>query len=108
SIGVFDPVTTGGDSIVGRMSKNGWGACAACHPNGLSDNVVWIFPDGPRRAIPQHTDFAKNDPNRQRTLNWSAVRDEEEDFELNIRAVSGGDGLIVLPGTSTPDTQVFN
>ena len=108
SIGVFDPVTTGGLPIVGRMSKNGWGACAACHPNGLSDNVVWIFPDGPRRAIPQHTDFAKNDPNRQRTLNWSAVRDEEEDFELNIRAVSGGDGLIVLPGTSTPDTQVFN
>jgi YVTN family beta-propeller protein len=108
SIGVFDPVTSGGPPIVGRMSNNGWGACAACHPNGLSDNVVWIFPDGPRRAIPQNTDFAKNDPNRQRILNWSAVRDEEEDFELNIRAVSGGGGLIVLAGTSTPDAAVQN
>ena len=31
---------------------------------------------------------------RQRVLNWSAVRDEVQDFELNIRAVSGGRGLI--------------
>src|SRR5262249_28343879 len=30
----------------------------------------------------------------QRVLNWSAVRDEVQDFELNIRAVSGGQGLI--------------
>ncbi len=108
SLGVFDPVTSGGPPVVNRMSNNGWGACAACHPNGLSDNVVWIFPDGPRRTIPQHTDFAKNDPSRQRTLNWSAVRDEEEDFELNIRAVSGGPGLIVLAGTSDPDPAVQN
>jgi hypothetical protein len=31
---------------------------------------------------------------KQRVLNWSAVRDEIQDFELNIRAVSGGEGLI--------------
>src|SRR4030095_6869250 len=31
---------------------------------------------------------------KQRVLNWSAVRDEVQDFELNIRAVSGGQGLI--------------
>src|SRR4030095_12439283 len=31
---------------------------------------------------------------KQRVLNWSAVRDEVQDFELNIRAVSGGEGLI--------------
>ena len=30
----------------------------------------------------------------QRALNWSAVRDEVQDFERNIRAVSGGGGLI--------------
>jgi YVTN family beta-propeller protein len=108
SIGVFDPVVAGGPAIVRRMSNNGWGACATCHPNGLSDNVVWIFPDGPRRTIPQHTDFALNNPARQKLLNWSAVRDEEEDFELNIRAVSGGQGLIVLPGTATQDPAVQN
>src|SRR5206468_7141743 len=31
---------------------------------------------------------------KQRVLNWSAVRDEVQDFELNIRGVSGGQGLI--------------
>src|SRR5204862_664842 len=30
----------------------------------------------------------------QRILNWSAVRDEVHDFELNSRNVSGGRGLI--------------
>jgi len=93
------------------MSNNGWGACVACHtPFGLSDDVVWIFPSGPKRTLPQHTDFDLTDPNRasQRLLNWVAERDEEEDFELNIRAVSGGQGLIVLADGVTPDTAVFN
>jgi mono/diheme cytochrome c family protein len=93
------------------MSRDGWGSCAACHtPFGLSDNVVWIFPSGPRRTIPQHADFDRSDPNRalQRAFNASAERDEEEDFELNIRAVSGGQGLLVQADGVTPDSQVFN
>jgi hypothetical protein len=110
SVGVFDPVPGTTTPIVGRMSNAGWGACATCHPNGLSDNVVWIFPSGPKRTIPQHTDFDLTDPERltQKILNWSAERDEEEDFELNIRAVSGGMGLIVLADGITPDPAVFN
>lgn len=92
------------------MSNNGWGACAACHPGGLSDNVVWLFPSGPKRTIPQHTDFDHTDPQRtiMRPLNWSAERDEEEDFELNIRVVSGGQGLIVQSDGVTPDPNVAN
>ena len=43
-----------------------------------------------------------------RALNWSAERDEEEDFELNIRGVSGGKGLIVLADGVTPDPNVTN
>jgi cytochrome c peroxidase len=110
SIGEFDPAPGSSAPIVGRMSANGWGACSACHPFGLSDNVVWIFPSGPKRTIPQHTDFDQTDPQRQtmRVLNWSAERDEEEDFELNIRAVSGGQGLIVQADGVTPDPNVFN
>ena len=109
SIGVFDPATPGGAPIVGRMSAAGWGACASCHPNGLSDNVVWIFAAGPRRTVPQHTDFDQTDPARQtqRALNWSAIFDEEEDFELNIRGVSGGQGLIVLADGVTQDPDVL-
>ena len=108
SVGVFDPPTPFSAPIVGRMSNKGWGACSACHPNALSDNVVWIFPAGPRRTIPQHADFDLADPDRKgmRLLNWSANRDEQEDFELNIRAVSGGQGLIVLDDGTTQDTDV--
>jgi YVTN family beta-propeller protein len=110
SVGVFDAATPGGAPIVGRMSRAGWGACATCHPFGLSDDVVWIFPSGPKRTIPQHTDFDPADPQRNmmRPLNWSAERDEEEDFELNIRAVSGGTGLIVLADGVTQDPAVTN
>jgi YVTN family beta-propeller protein len=110
SVGVFDPAVPAGSAIVGRMSKNGWGACSTCHPNGLSDNVVWVFGPGPRRTIPQHTDFDTTDPTRSimRALNWSAERDEQEDFELNIRGVSGGDGLIVLGDGVSPDPNVAN
>jgi YVTN family beta-propeller protein len=110
SVGVFDPAPGATAPIVGRMSAAGWGSCSSCHPNGLSDNVVWIFPSGPKRTIPQHTDFDLTDPQRvtQKILNWSAERDEEEDFELNIRAVSGGLGLIVLGDGITQDTGVVN
>ncbi len=112
SIGVFDPPTAGGAAITGRMSNNGWGSCGACHPSGLTDNVVWIFPSGPRRTIPQHVDFdhtaGANTPNTIRALNWTVERDEEEDFELNIRAVSGGLGLIVLADGITQDPNVAN
>jgi hypothetical protein len=110
SVGVFDPAPGTSTLVQGRMSKNGWGACATCHPFGLSDNVVWIFPSGPKRTIPQHTDFDQSDPQRtiQRPLNWSGERDEEEDFELNIRAVSGGDGLIVLADGIMQDPNVKN
>jgi YVTN family beta-propeller protein len=106
SVGEFDPALPGQPPIVGRMSASGWGACSACHsPFALSDDVVWIFPSGPKRTIPQHTDFDQTVAQRtiMRALNWSAERDEEEDFERNIRAVSGGAGLIVKADGSTPE-----
>ena len=106
SVGEFDPPSPGAPKIVGRMSNNGWGSCASCHPNGLSDNVVWIFPAGPRRTISQHVDFAPPQRTQMRPLNWTANRDEQEDFESNIRGVSGGLGLIVLADGITQDLDV--
>jgi YVTN family beta-propeller protein len=106
SVGEFDPPAPGAPKIVGRMSNNGWGSCASCHPNGLSDNVVWIFPAGPRRTLSQHVDFEPPQRTKMRVLNWSANRDEPEDFESNIRGVSGGLGLIVLADGITPDPEV--
>ncbi len=111
SIGEFDPPPGSTTPITGRLSNKGWGSCAACHtPAGLSDNVVWIFGSGPKRTLSQHTDFDQGvaDRSRMRMLNWSAERDEQEDFELNIRAVSGGLGLIVGADGITPDPAVVN
>jgi hypothetical protein len=89
----------------GRMSDTGWGTCYSCHPNALTDGVTWMFADGPRQAISMESTFTAGDAviingapklpdSHQRVLNWSAVRDEVQDFERNIRAVSGGGGLI--------------
>lgn len=105
SIGQFDPATAGGPAVSGRMSNNGWGSCGACHPFGLTDNVVWIFGAGPRRTIPQHADFAPG-ATTPKALNWSAIFDEEEDFEANIRGVSGGQGLLVLADGVTQDPSL--
>jgi uncharacterized protein (TIGR03437 family) len=106
SIGEFDPPAAGQPAITGRMSNQGWGSCGSCHPFGLTDNVVWIFGAGPRRTVPQHVDFTGGDPATLRALNWSAIFDEEEDFEANTRGVSGGLGLIVLADGVTPDPSL--
>ncbi len=93
----------------GRMSDLGWGNCYNCHPRGLTDGVTWMFGDGPRQTVSMESTGEHPQPAaslinangapvlpdfKQRVLNWSAVRDEIQDFELNIRGVSGGQGLI--------------
>src|SRR5262249_14823003 len=77
-----------------RMSSESWGGCVICHPDGLSDSVTWMFDGGPRQTIPLDGMFSKTNTHDQRILNWSAVRDENQDFELNTRNVFGGRGLI--------------
>jgi hypothetical protein len=84
----------GGRGPDGRMSAESWGSCVNCHPGGLSDNVTWMFDTGPRQTIALDGMFNKKKPFAQRILNWSAVRDENQDFELNTRNVFGGRGLI--------------
>jgi YVTN family beta-propeller protein len=90
----------------GRMSDTGWGTCYSCHPNGLTDSVTWMFADGPRQSISLESTFElgavtlelgapKLPESHQRALNWSAIRDEVQDFDRNVRAVSGGGGLIL-------------
>jgi len=93
----------------GRMSDFGWGSCYSCHPDGRTDGVTWMFASGPRQTVDMSTTFSHPQPpgwqinangapllpsSHQRVLNWSAIFDEIQDFELNIRNVSGGQGLI--------------
>jgi YVTN family beta-propeller protein len=95
------------EGVAERMSSEGWQACSSCHPDGLTDGVVWAFASGPRKTVPLNGTFSqKNQTGDQRVLNYSAVFDELEDFENNIRGVSGGQGLIVLAGTTDQDPNV--
>jgi cytochrome c peroxidase len=95
------------EGVAERLSNEGWQSCASCHPDGLTDGVVWAFASGPRKSIPLNGTFSLTSPDtNQKVLNYSAVFDELEDFELNIRGVSGGLGLIVLAGTTDQDPNV--
>jgi mono/diheme cytochrome c family protein len=89
---------------LGRWSLKGeaWGSCAACHEDGLTDNVTWYFARGPRQSVSLDGSFASKDPTDQRIFNWTAIFDEVADFEGNIRGVSGGVGAIVSALSSPP------
>ncbi len=72
-----------------RLSSEGWQSCASCHFKGLTDGVVWEFNAGPRKSVPLNPTFDPRNRTIQRVLNYSAIFDEVQDFELNIRNVSG-------------------
>ena len=72
-----------------RLSSEGWQNCASCHFAGLTDGVVWVFGAGPRKSVPLNGTFNPHNPDDQRVLNYSAIFDEVQDFEANIRNVSG-------------------
>ncbi len=91
---------------LGRWSLGGegWGACAACHVDGLTDDVTWYFNRGPRQSVSLDGTFASSDPTDQRILNWTAIFDEIPDFEVNTRNVSGGLGALVNPADTRINT----
>ena len=91
---------------LGRWSLAGeaWGSCAACHIDGLSDNVTWYFARGPRQSVSLDGSYASGDDTDQRIFNWTGIFDEVADFEGNTRGISGGLGAIVNPANTRIDT----
>jgi hypothetical protein len=83
-------------TATGRWSARNNGSCASCHPDGLSDNVTWMFTAGPRQTIPLDGTFAKGDPADHRAQNWTANFDEIADVEGLVRKVLGGTGALVF------------
>ena len=83
----------------GARGGEGWSSCGSCHPDGLTDNVTWSFGTGPRQTTSMDGTFSHNansgGDQKQRVLNWTAVNDELHDFELNVRTVSFGLGVLV-------------
>ncbi len=117
------PTFVSGESTHFRMSREGWGSCIACHEDGRDDGVTWIFAAGPRRTVNLAHSFSHDPSSRrcapsepcsdQRVLNWTAIFDELDDFELNSRTVFGANdprednpvlgGLITLADRVTPE-----
>ena len=91
-----------GQPTSNRLSSEGWQNCASCHFKGLTDGIVWSFGDGPRKSIPLNSTFNPANRNDQRILNYTPVRDEVEDFELNIRNVSGPGPLAAAIACANP------
>lgn len=83
-----------------KLSHGSWLSCASCHPDGGTDSVTWIFPDGPRQTPPLW--------NATQTLpwHWSAALDEAQDVEDTIQRIQHGVGL--APGTDPPLLGTLN
>jgi hypothetical protein len=79
----------------GAKGGEGWSSCGSCHPDGLTDNMTWIFASGPRQTTSQDGSFSHGaGAQKQRIFNWTGIFDEHHDFERNTRDVSGGLGAI--------------
>jgi hypothetical protein len=96
--------TSSRSSSATRPPTTAGAGCASCHPDGLSDNVTWIFATGPRNTIALDAFFAKDNPGDQRISNYSAVMGSITDFNNNARGVQGGKGFAGDP----PNPNIFN
>jgi YVTN family beta-propeller protein len=99
SRGLFDAPSGSTSAARDRLSSEGWQNCASCHFKGLTDGVIWQFNAGPRKSVPLNATFNPRNRSQQRVLNYSAIFDEVEDFEINIRNVSGPGNV---PNTNPP------
>lgn len=93
SRGLFDRPNGTTVSTRNRLSSEGWQNCGSCHFAGLTDGNIWQFGTGPRKSVPLNGTWNPSNPDDQRILNYSAIFDEVQDFEANIRNVSGPGNL---------------
>ena len=108
SRGNFDRPPTAVVSTSERLAANGWQSCSSCHFKGLTDGVVWEFASGPRKSVPLNATFNPRNPQQQRILNYSGIFDEVEDFEANVRNISGPGPLATAVPCSAPPPATSN
>jgi CxxC motif-containing protein (DUF1111 family) len=75
------------------MARDGYIACASCHPDGTHDGLTWDFTsrgEGLRNTIT----LEGRGGTAMGFLHWSANFDEVQDFENDIRNAFGGTGLL--------------
>jgi DNA-binding beta-propeller fold protein YncE len=91
----------------GAKGGEGWSSCGSCHPDGLTDNMTWVFAAGPRQTTSQDGSFSHGaGAQKQRIFNWTGIFDEHHDFERNTRDVSGGLGAITTAATAADCNQL--
>ena len=79
------------DALDPRLARDRYLSCASCHADGAADGRTWDFTgfgEGLRRTISLRG-RAGSQP-----LHWSSNFDETQDFEGQIRAFAGGQGLM--------------
>jgi hypothetical protein len=80
------------DAKDARLARDGYISCASCHNDGGHDGRVWDltgFGEGLRNTI-----SLRGRGGGQGFLHWSNNFNEVQDFESQIRALSGGTGLM--------------
>ena len=76
-----------------RLARDNYISCASCHNDGDGDGRVWDltgFGEGLRNTV----DLRGRGGMRNGPLHWTGNFDEVQDFEGQIRTLSGGTGLL--------------
>jgi hypothetical protein len=84
-----------------RLALDGYMSCASCHLGGDHDGRTWDltnFGEGLRQTIDLRGRAGMN----HGALHWSANFNEVQDFENQIRSLSGGTGLIANGTPNAP------
>ena len=76
-----------------RLSKDGYIACASCHPDGRPDGQVWDTTDR-GEGLRNTAALVGRAGTGMGALHWSANFDEVQDFERDLRDHFAGTGLL--------------
>ena len=80
------------DAADGRLARDGYMSCAACHNDGGHDGRTWDL-TGNGEGL-RNTVSLRGRAGAQGPLHWSGNFDEVQDFEAQIRNLAGGTGLM--------------
>lgn len=76
-----------------RITRDGYLACAHCHPDGGDDGQTWDFTDR-GEGLRNTTSLLGRAGTGMGPLHWSGNFDEVQDFENDMRLHFGGTGLL--------------
>lgn len=76
-----------------RITRDGYIACANCHPDGRDDGRVWDFTDR-GEGLRNTTSLLGRGGTAMGPVHWTGNFDEIQDFENDIRNHFGGTGLL--------------